>query len=104
MVSTKSKNLGFFDLKHKIDANKGHKLGRCYVMFGQTISLQQYFLESEFKILTPDNINEAALNLTERLVIEDHNASPIFLNMIVASLLLQQINDIYLFKNLVRDC
>lgn len=42
--------------------------------------------------------------MTERLLIEGHNASPIFLNMIVASLLLQQENDVYFLKELVNNC
>ena len=34
MVSSKTKNLGFFDIKRRIDAKKGKKLGKCYLMFG----------------------------------------------------------------------
>lgn len=42
MVSTKTNKLGLHEIKKRFDAHKGHKLGRCYVMFGQTISLRQY--------------------------------------------------------------
>jgi len=57
-------------------------------MFGQILSLKEYLADKDYSKLTSQNIDEASLNLTERLVVEKHLASPVFLNMIVAALLL----------------
>jgi hypothetical protein len=73
-------------------------------MFGQVLSLKEYISENDYGILTSQNIAEASLNLTERLVVEKHLASPIFLNMIVAALLLQKQSEVYLLDQLVKDC
>lgn len=88
MVSRDVRNMGVFDIKRKFDAFKGHSLGRGYVKFGKTISLRDYFATLEKGVLTVNNLNETALNLTQRLVVEQHLASPVFLNNVVASLLL----------------
>lgn len=90
MVSREQPNFGLIDIVKKINSFKGQKLGRGYVMFGNTISLRDYFVsESEQGVLTPNELNQSALNLTERLVVENSMASPVFLNNVVASLLLQ---------------
>lgn len=65
MVSGEQKSFGIAEMFKKINAYKGHKLGRCYVKFGQTISLREYCSSSDFGVLSAKNINEAALNLTE---------------------------------------
>jgi len=104
MVSKNQRNLGLLDIKSKIDKQKQHRLGRTYVMFGKTISLRDYFMETEKGVLTTQNINNAALNLTQRLVIEAHLASPVFLNNVVASLLLHRDGEVYPLRELIRDC
>lgn len=101
MVSKDKSNFGFLDIYKKINVHKGHKLGRCYVKFGETISLRDYFASSSFGMLSSVNINEAALSLTEKLVVENHQNEPVFLNMVVASLLLICDADVYPIKDLV---
>jgi glycerol-3-phosphate O-acyltransferase len=57
MVSKNQSNLKILDIKKKLDEFKGHKLGRAYVLFGQTISLKDYFKDSEGGLLSAKNIN-----------------------------------------------
>lgn len=104
MVSKQQKNLSLLDIKANIDKQKYHRLGRAYLMFGKTISLRDYFLETEKGVLSTPNINNAALNLTQRLVVEAHLASPVFLNNVVASLLLHNDGELITLKELIRDC
>jgi glycerol-3-phosphate O-acyltransferase len=104
MVSSDARNMGIFDIKRKFDAFKGHSLGRVYVKFGKTISLRDYFAGNEKGVLTANTLNDSALNLTQRLVVEHHLASPVFLNNVVASLILHHNEESYPLKDLVRDC
>ena len=43
MVSRDTRDVGILEIKKKLDSQKGHQLGRCYVLFGRTISLKDYF-------------------------------------------------------------
>lgn len=104
MVSKNQRNHGVLDIKRLIDKQKQHRLGRTYVMFGKTISLRDYFMETEKGVLKSQNINNAALNLTQKLVIEAYLSSPVFLNNVVASLILHRVGEVYPFKELKRDC
>jgi glycerol-3-phosphate O-acyltransferase len=83
---------------------KDHQLGRTYVLFGQTISLQDYINKSESDLLNAKNINKAALSLTQKLKVEDHLASPVLLNMVVSTLLLYCNEEVYRLEKLVADC
>lgn len=104
MVSKNQSNLNVLDIKKKLDGLKNHKLGRAYVLFGQTISLNDYFNNSESGLLSPKNINKAALSLTQKLKVEDHLASPVLLNMVVSTLLLYCNEEVYRLDKLVADC
>jgi glycerol-3-phosphate O-acyltransferase len=104
MVSTEARKLSVLDIKSKFDVHKGHRLGRTYVLFGKPISLMEYFAQSKEGVLTVQNLNESALNLTRSLVVEHQLTSPVFLNQVVASLLLQCKEENYPLKELVKNC
>jgi len=104
MVSRDVDNMGLLAIQKKFNAFIGKKLGRAYVKFGKSISLRDYFSNYEQGGLAPAQINDAALNLTEKLVIENHLTSPVFLNNLVASLLLQHDQRTYPLQRLVTDC
>jgi len=65
MVSNQVRNMGMFDIKSRFDKQKGHRLGRSYVVFGKTFSLREYFATQENGVLTAKALNEASLKLTE---------------------------------------
>jgi glycerol-3-phosphate O-acyltransferase len=52
MVSNNVKHIGYREIMSKFDTQKGHRLGRAYVMFGKTISLKDYFPKEEKGVLT----------------------------------------------------
>ena len=56
--------------------------------FGEAISLKDYLAERKLSPLTQANLDEAALELTSHLVLQQEYASPIVTNMIVSTLLL----------------
>jgi len=66
-----------------------NKLGKVYMTFGKSISVDSFVNEQRLAPITPDNLDRAALELTSHLVLQQELASPVVLNMIVASLLLQ---------------
>lgn len=99
MVSGNQNNMGLFDIQKKFGTFKGHTLGRSYVMFGKTISLRDFVAEHG-----KSSLGSTSLVLTERLVVEHHLASPVFLNNLIASLLLQHDNADYKLDQLVSEC
>ena len=92
------------DIRSRFNNFKGHKMGRVFVQFGKTISLKEYFASTKTGAFTAEHVNESALQLTKDLVLQHHLASPVFLSMVIASLLLQLEEDTYPLKDLVRDC
>ena len=64
-------------------------MGKVYVTFGEAINLKDYLTQRKMSPLSPANLDEAALDLTSHLILQQEYASPIVLNMIVAALLLQ---------------
>jgi len=89
MVSGDVPELAFFKLISMIGKEKG-KLGRIFCNFGNPINVKDYLSNINIKVLNADNIDETALKLTEKLYKEQHFATSINLNMIAATLLLQE--------------
>jgi len=89
MVSGDVPELAFFKLISMIGKEKG-KLGRIFCNFGNSINVKDYLSNINIKVLNADNIDETALKLTEKLYKEQHFATSINLNMIAATLLLQE--------------
>jgi glycerol-3-phosphate O-acyltransferase len=89
MVSGDVPELAFFKLISMIGKEKG-KLGRIFCNFGNPINVKDYLSNINIKVLNADNIDDTALRLTEKLYKEQHFATSINLNMIAATLLLQE--------------
>lgn len=66
--------------------------------------MKDYFRENQNGVLSAKNINQAALALTQRLIVDNYLASPVLLNMVVATLLLYCNEDRYPLEKLVADC
>lgn len=96
-------------------SNQG-RLGKAFIIFGKSISLKEFITNEGLAPVNAMNINDAGLRLTERLLQNQEQQSPVSLNQIVATLLLQDQttkisltalhqNCIYVFKYLKgRNC
>lgn len=90
MVSGDIPEESTFSLWKRINKEGGNnKLGRANVIFGNPINLKDWIKQEQLAPLSADNLDEAGLRLSERLLQKQQSASPISLNSIVASLLLQ---------------
>mmetsp|Transcript_18010 Transcript_18010/g.21158 ORF Transcript_18010/g.21158 Transcript_18010/m.21158 type:complete len:196 (-) Transcript_18010:872-1459(-) len=67
----------------------GRTRGKIYMTFGKPINFEQFLTSHSHAPLKPATMDQAALQLTTHLVLEQEYISPVVLNMIVAALLLQ---------------
>ena len=89
IVSADNGKLSVFDVRRMISEQSEKTVGKVYVTFGSTVSLKDFFKEKQLEPLNQANLDQAGLQLTTHLVLQQEYASPVVLNMIVASLLLQ---------------
>ena len=90
IVSDDPGDLSLLGLRRMINSQQGDQtVGKVYVTFGEAINLKDYLSQRKISPLTQANLDEAALDLTSHLVLQQEYASPIVTNMIVSSLLLQ---------------
>ena len=88
IVSADNGKLSVFDVRRMISEQSEKTVGKVYVTFGSTVSLKDFFKEQKLAPLNQANLDQAGLQLTTHLVLQQEYASPVVLNMIVASLLL----------------
>ena len=103
MVSGDVPQLAFFKLLSMIGNEKG-KLGRIFCNFGNPINIKDYLANINIKVLNANNIDDTALRLTEKLYKEQHFATSINLNMIAATLLLQESRKRVGLSTVLRNC
>ena len=89
MVSGDVPELAIFKLISMINKEKG-RLGRIFCNFGNPINIKDYLSNINVRVLSANNIDDTGLRLTEKLYKEQHFATSINLNMIAATLLLQE--------------
>ena len=70
--------------------SKNGKMGRVFCSFGKPINLKDFLASRNFQSIGRHNIEEASLQLTNKLYTEQQFACKINLTMVVASLLLQE--------------
>jgi glycerol-3-phosphate O-acyltransferase len=87
-----------------INQESNARLGKTFVIFGKSISLKEYITRENLAPLTALNINEAGLRLSERLIQKQQFASPISLNMVVATLILQEPTNTISLTTLLENC
>ena len=89
IVSSASDKLSMVTVLRMLKEQSGQSAGKVYMTFGQPISMQRFLINHKFLPLTQKNLDEASLQMTQHLVLQQELASPVVLNMIVATLLLQ---------------
>ena len=89
IVSGDVPELAIFKLISMINKEKG-RLGRIFCNFGNPINIKDYLSNINVRVLSANNIDDTGLRLTEKLYKEQHFATSINLNMIAATLLLQE--------------
>lgn len=88
-MSADNGDLSVFDVRRMISEQSSKTVGKVYMTFGSTVSLKDYLKDNKLAPLNQANLDFAALQLSTHLILQQEYASPVVLNMIVASLLLQ---------------
>ena len=89
MVSGETTYTGIRQVSRLVASERDGKLGRVTVIYGNPLNLREYLKAEGMAPLTAEKIDVAGLRLSERLLQKQQSASPVTLNMIVATLLLQ---------------
>jgi glycerol-3-phosphate O-acyltransferase len=66
------------------------RLGNCFVKFLDPINIQQYLAENKWNIEQQQNLESISLHLSEKLYTAQQVETPITLNSIVSTFLLQE--------------
>lgn len=73
MVSGKVPRLGLLALLNMLGSEKEGKLGRVFINFGNKVNVQEYLKNINLPVISYENIDEAALRLSEKLYKEQQH-------------------------------
>ena len=106
MVSGVNPNLSLSELFQKLKAFNDNQLGKCTVKFLDPVNVSAYMsnFSSTNKQLTNNNVVEVSHKLTDDLYRSQSNCAYITLNMMIASLLLQEKRSTISVKDLTKKC
>lgn len=88
MVSGKVPRLSFLQLMNMLQVEQKGKLGRVFVNYGRVINLREYLKNISLPKITHENLDDAALRVSEKLYKEQQHMTAANLSQIVSCVLL----------------
>lgn len=89
MMSGKVKEFTSLEIMHLLNKEKNGRLGKAFIKYQDPINLKDY-IQTNIKVpLSYTNLEEVGIKLSERFRELDVANSPVHLNMIVSTLILQ---------------